>query len=768
MPSVFSSFKGYMRILFSIIFIFLILALIRCAVSAVRSKKSIGKWVAFLDIALVPPVMGNLIILMSSKQLISTIGYYIYFIGMDMVILSLMGFAKEYCKGLGKERGIPKSILAFIALDIIQLLINPLTHHAFDTEAIIVEDVEYYRLVPYIGQAFHRMVCYGVLLCIITIFILLIIRLPHISRERYSIILVSLIMGGAWQALYIFSRTPIDRSMIGLAVIGIVIYYLSIKYKPVRLLDRMLSSIVSEMSESLFVFDPMGKCIWANDNGCKLVGCDGVDFENVSKALMKLFGEAKMVDESNSAERMVRINGAVKYFTLEECTVPIEDKKFAGSYLTVRDISEEKQKMKREMYNATHDRLTGLYVREYLYAKIAEKIYENPDIEFHIIFVNVCNFKIVNDIFGTDFGDHALRSIANWISKKKNEYCIYGRLGGDTFGALVPSSSFFPHAIEEELSHFVVSKGNAAYQLLIHVGVYTVDKNDVDVSVMFDRAHLSLATIQDEYNTHIAYYDNNIREQVLWSQTITGQLNRALKNREIVPYLQPIADSSGKIVGAEALARWIHPEHGFLPPFKFIPVFEKNGMITEVDKYMWRCACEILKEWKKKKIDLFVSVNISPKDFYFMDVSGEIMRLAEEYGIDKKQLRVEITESVMMNDAVNRIKVLEDLRKAGFIVEMDDFGSGFSSLNMLKDLPFDVLKIDMNFLGKSSDEVKAATIMKNIISLSEELGIFSLTEGVETKEQFDMLTDMGCRLFQGYYFSKPIPVEDFEKRYVKL
>lgn len=766
MPKLFSIFNGYMRVFFSLVFILLMIILGLCALSAKRSKKTIGVYVAYLDLALIPPVMGKLILLISSNELFSTIGSYIYFIGMDFVILSLVGFAKQYCKGIGGRHSVPKPVYLLIGFDIAQLFVNPFTHHAFEMEKIMVEGMPYYRLIPYIGQAYHRTVCYGILLCIIVIFVLVIVRLPHISRERYSIILVSLVMGGLWQGLYIFSRTPIDRSTVGLAVIGILIYYFSIKYKPVRLLDRMLSSIVSEMSESLFVFDPMGKCIWANDNGCKLVGCDGTDFEKVSENLMELFGLDEQV-ETNTAERMVRINGLVKYFTLEECTVPVEEKKLAGSYLTVRDITEEKQKMKREMYNATHDRLTGLYVREYLYQKIAEKIYDNPDIEFLIIFINVRNFKIVNDIFGTDFGDHALKCIANWVGKKKNENCVYGRLTGDTFGALLPSNLFYPHVLEEELSHFVVSKGKAAYQLLIHLGVYTVDKSDVDVSVMFDRAHLSLSSIQEEYNTHIAYYDNALREQVLWAQTISTQLSEAIKTRQVRPYLQPIADRTGRIVGAEALARWVHPEHGFLPPYKFIPVFEKNGMITEVDRHMWKCACETLKKWQKKGLDTFISVNISPKDFYFMDVSCELLRLTEEYGIDRKYLRIEITETVMMNDADNRMQVIGDLRKAGFIVEMDDFGSGFSSLNMLKDMPVDVLKIDMKFLGKSSDEVKAKIIMKNIISLSEELGISSLTEGVETEEQFNILSDMGCRLFQGYYFSKPVPVEDFEKKYIK-
>ena len=186
-------------------------------------------------------------------------------------------------------------------------------------------------------------------------------------------------------------------------------------------------------------------------------------------------------------------------------------------------------------------------------------------------------------------------------------------------------------------------------------------------------------------------------------------------------------------------------------------------MIVEVDKHMWRCTCEILSRWQKANSDLFISVNISPKDFYFVDVVGEIKKLVEEFRLEPSKLRIEITETVMMNDAENRMALLDEFRKSGFIVEMDDFGSGYSSLNMLKDMPVDVLKIDMKFLGKTSDKAKAKTIVKNIINLTKELGIVSLTEGVETAEQYEALEEMGCNLFQGYYFAKPMPVYEFEE-----
>lgn len=751
-----------MRIQFSIIFLILAAALAGCSLAALRSSKSIGKFVAGLDFALIPPIIGNFLIVSSSNRLVATIGCYIYFIGMDLVMFALILFTAEYCKGTGNGQKIPVFVYWLLGLDTLQILLNPLTGLTFTTETIKVDHADYFRLVPLAGQAFHRFVDYGLFISIILLFLITVLKTPKIYREKYSIVLITMLLAGIWQTFYIFSRKPIDRSMLGFGFFGLLIFYFSLIYRPLRLLDRLLSNIVSEMQDALFVFDPTQKCIWANDQGYRLTQLRPSDVDNVSQKLMELFGNAG--DPSQvSAERTLHTGKELRYYVLDEHKVTDENKKLAGTYLRIRDITEAKMRMKREMYDATHDSLTGLYTREHLYKRIGETLTNNPEQDYYVVFVDVKDFKVVNDIFGVEFGDHALRCIAGWIRKDMSDRCCYGRLGGDTFGVLVPREEFDPEHISQTVSGLVVRYKKAEYKLLIHLGVYAIDREDSDISVMFDRAHLALATIKEEYNKHIAYYDNNIRQKILWEQNISAQLHDAISERQVRPYLQPIADNSGNIVGAEALARWEHPEYGFLSPVSFIPVFENNGMILEIDRYMWRCACEILRKWKNLGCDKFISVNISPKDFYFTDVAAEIKGLVSEYGIDPAKLRIEITETVMMNDAESRMQMLDDFRASGFIVEMDDFGSGYSSLNMLKDMPVDVLKIDMKFLGRTKEKKKANTIVKNIINLSKELGISALTEGVETHIQFQALSGMGCNLFQGYFFAKPMPVEEFER-----
>ena len=745
------------------ILIILIGALTVCAFQARRSHKAIGGQVSLLLSALLPPVIGNAFLIASHSWLFSTVGFYVYFIGMDVLMFALLSFTFAYCRLSWPNKGVKWLVYSALIVDAVQLLCNPLFGHAFTTELITVEGEPYYRLVSLAGQSFHRLVDYSIFFAVLLIFIFKIFNAPRIYLERYLVILLTMVFAGAWQTFYIFSRTPVDRSMIGYGIFGLLVFYFSLYYRPLRLLDRMLAGIASEMPEALFFFDALGQCIWANQPARSLAGIDENEYEPAEENLLRIFGNQIRRKGEWSAKRVLGTGEDTRYYLLEKHTVMETRGKVAGSFLSIRDQTEEQKALQKEKYIAAHDTLTGLYTKEHLYGRISERIREYPQKKYLVLYVDVKDFKIVNDIFGNAFGDYALQCIANRIRERFSGNCLFGRIGGDTFGVFMPVAEFDAARITEIFSRFVVSDGSVEHNVLIHLGVYEITESGLDVSVMFDRARLALSTVKEEFQTRITYYDNEMRDRVLWNQHISAQLSDAIRTRQMRPYLQPIVDRNGKVVGAEALVRWIHPVDGFLSPASFIPVFEKNGMIVEVDKYMWRCACEILAGWEKKGIEAFISVNVSPKDFYFMDVASEIKKVVKEYGVNPSRLRVEITETVMMTEIDKRIRILNELKEAGFLIEMDDFGSGYSSLNLLKDMPVDLIKIDMMFLNKSQNDIKARKILHNIICLSDDLGISSLTEGVETMPQYEMLSGMGCKLFQGFYFSKPVPVDEFEK-----
>ena len=276
----------------------------------------------------------------------------------------------------------------------------------------------------------------------------------------------------------------------------------------------------------------------------------------------------------------------------------------------------------------------------------------------------------------------------------------------------------------------------------------------------------SSETIKNEYKSNIAYYTERLFESSIEERRIIGEFERAISNNEFEMYLQPQVDSSGNLYGAEALVRWQHPERGLLSPAIFIDVLEKTGFIYRLDRYMWDKAAKKLSEWKKEGKDQYhISVNISTKDFYLVDVYETFVGLVDKYDIDPVNLKIEITETALMSDFDKNMGIIRRLQNYGFNIEIDDFGSGYSSLNMLKDISADVLKIDMGFLRASENEAKGLDILESIITLAGKLGMKVITEGVETKKQLYMLAEMGCDMYQGYYFSKPIPVDEFEKKY---
>ena len=752
-----------MRLIFAIIYILLIAILGLFGVISRRSTKAIGLAVSYLCFTFIVPISGNLILVLSQNELLSTIGSYTYFIGMDLMAFSLFDFTLSYCSISWKGNKKIYAIYTILTLDMLQYLFNPFTGHAFGMEAIMVDGSPYYRLVPYLGQTLHRIAVYFAFAASLGIFVVKAIRVPRIYAEKYYIILFTMVLAAVWQTYYIFSRTPIDRSMVGLAVCAMLIFYFSLFFRPFRLLDRMLANIASKIPEAVFFFDANDRCIWINRNAEKLIEVKSDDLERVQQRLQAMFDYLGEGQDNWSAKQSVGSGRDSRYFSLERHIVADSRQRKVGSFLNIRDNTEDVLRHQREIYEATHDKLTGLFTKGHLFNVIKNTIATNKDTSYSVAYFDIKDFKMVNDIFGNEMGDNVLIRVANWLRENAGKDWAYGRLSGDAFGICFPTDSARLDIVEHRLSRFVISNGSIDQHILMHVGIYHVNDPSIDVSIMFDRAHIALTSIKNEYNTHIAIYDDKMRDQVLWDQKISAELEKALEERQIVPYLQPIVNNTGAIIGAEALVRWIHPEEGFLAPFKFIPVFEKNGMIADVDKYIWRCACEILASWTGKKSKLFISVNISPKDFYFMDVFAEINALVKEFNIEPARLRIEITETVMMTDAESRMAILKRFRDNGYIVEMDDFGSGYSSLNQLKDMPLDVLKIDMKFLSKAEDNRKAETILRNVLRLSSDLGLFSLTEGVETEDQYLMLNKMGCNLFQGYYFAKPMSVYDYEK-----
>jgi EAL domain-containing protein (putative c-di-GMP-specific phosphodiesterase class I) len=283
---------------------------------------------------------------------------------------------------------------------------------------------------------------------------------------------------------------------------------------------------------------------------------------------------------------------------------------------------------------------------------------------------------------------------------------------------------------------------------------------------MCGRANSALRTIREDLTRTVSYFDDAILQKIVLEQTVLGSFEEALGSGQFRMYLQPLVRKDGRVIGAEALARWYRPDGSMIMPGDFIETLETAGLIHKLDRYMWELAVKQLSLWKgTEKQDLTISVNVSAKDFYSIDVARVMTELVEKYGVDSRMLRLEITETAFLGKSDKYENIVSDLRQQGFLVEIDDFGKDNSTLSFLKDIKADVLKIDMSFLQGIKDNERNQIILKSVISMADSLGMDVITEGVETEEQLRVLTEMGCNHFQGYFFCRPVSVDVFEMKY---
>ena len=409
-----------------------------------------------------------------------------------------------------------------------------------------------------------------------------------------------------------------------------------------------------------------------------------------------------------------------------------------------------------------YDKLTGLYSKEFFFQQVRRRLQENPDKEYCIVCSNIENFKLYNDAFGAAAGDRMLKAIADIMREAIGVSGICGRFAADRFLCL--------QEIERERKdrkYYESSKldlSSVIKNLVMRWGIYEIVDRSVSVEQMCDRAQLAADSIRGQYNRSFAVYDDALRGKLLREQAITEAMETALRERQFKVYLQPkYCLHDDELAGAEALVRWIHPEWGFMSPGEFIPLFEKNGFITQLDRYIWEEVCKLLRDWREKGYaPLPVSVNVSRADVYQADLVETLQAIVGRYGVEPSQLHLELTESAYTENPAQILDAVAKLRQQGFIIEMDDFGSGYSSLNMLNQMKLDILKLDMKFIQNETAKPAEQGILRFIVSLARWLNLSVVAEGVETREQLERLREIGCDYVQGYFFARPMPGAEFE------
>lgn len=756
--------KGF----YAVTFIITIAILGICTERAEKSKKEIATPLVKVLIMAAITVAGNLFVVLSENKLLSLVSYSIFFVGIDWLLYFLLLFATEYT-GILKNKILKKGLMLILIFDSASMLLNTVFSHAFWCRLVYTEYGEkLYRITFGFPYELHLTLCYIMLVITFAALVYKACKSPAFYRSKYLVIVGVLLAVVIGDAVYVFMEQIIDMSILLFAAAGVAIYYYAVEYVPKEIVNRSMSLVVQKLSEGIVFFDITNQCAYANKFAEQILEADNEDDILLERVLGK-WGKKIDVKEQDdfSCTRMEIVKGEPMYLRIRFQRMLDKHKQYLGCIFIIHDCTVEKRNQQKEHFLATHDKLTGIYNKEYFYEQVEKCIKDYPDRKYLMVCSDIKDFKLVNDVFGKEIGDDLLVRIAAEIRMQVKLGEVYCRLDGDRFALFMQKKDFRENVFIDGPERTARIESDISYPVNIYVGVYEVNDLTMPVSGMCDRAVMAIESIKGNFEKKVAYYDENLRQSVLREKELSGELNYALETGQFQIYLQPQITADGIVAGAEALVRWLHPHKGLIMPGEFIEIFEKNGMIAKLDQHVWKLACECLRKWKKAgKTECYISVNISPKDFYFMDVYKTITELAEQYDIIPRNLRLEITETAIMIDLEHQLEMIKRLRDYGFIVEMDDFGSGYSSLNMLKDICVDELKVDMAFLKRTRDEKRGKIILQNIVHMSKQLGMPIIIEGVETVEQVKFLKEIGCDMFQGFFFARPVAVAKFEEIYL--
>ncbi len=421
----------------------------------------------------------------------------------------------------------------------------------------------------------------------------------------------------------------------------------------------------------------------------------------------------------------------------------------------------------RLIHTTRNDALTGLYTREYFYEYCANYDTYNFNVETDAIAVNVNRFHLINELHGHNYGDNILQAIAEEIKhitdSKKGMAC---RCAPDTFFIYCPAGLNYKKLLAG-IDRAVRREAESSSRISLRMGIYEKCDKSVGIAQRFERAIIASNVLKNSYTSDYMCYDLKMHENEMFGEKLMNDMDAAIKEHQFKVYYQPkfrIDGDEPALCSAEALVRWNHPQYGMISPGVFIPLFEKNGLIHELDLYVWQNAAHQIREWKRSiGVSVPVSVNVSRVDIYYPNLADTLQAIRKKYSLSEDELILEITETAYTDDSFQFENQLERLRKLGFKLEMDDFGSGFSSLNMLTTLTLDAIKLDMSFIKNICTNEKDAKIVKLVKEIADFLGMPLIAEGVETEEQYRLLKEIGIDIIQGFYFSKPLPEAEFEQ-----
>lgn len=661
-----------------------------------------------------------------------------------------LGFIKEFY-----------FILCFI--DSVLLLANARVNVIFDLVPAHTNAGFFYWGIKYTSKfGFHKLVCAILSFSSLALLISSIVKAPSYNKVKYVTILTSESL--VLIANYIFNSLdlPLNISLLMLVASSIFIANYVNKDFSAPVLIGPLSAITESINDIIFCYDSSENLIYANSAAKNVFKKSNDNLENFAKEFRQNFLKNRPSELSLKLD-----NGEERYYITEYKDFFISNSNI-GSYLRFQDKTKETLESRRKNYIATHDLLTGLFNRSGFFKKMQEALYQNTFKNPILICTNIKDFKLINTIYSEQVGDSVLQNQTEVMKRLPgHKKSIIGRIADDKFAILMEKQDFDKDIFEEVFNEVSCIIEKTLYNIQIVAGIYEIyDKKDT-VQSIYDKAKISLDAIKDSDNQIFSFYNPSMMEKMLKEKDIVNDFEKSLNEKQFSIQLQPVMDKEGNVLGAESVVRWNNPKYEDLTPSSFLDVLERTSLIYKLDVYVWELVAKKLHEWKERGFsDRFISVNVSSKDKFFIDIIKTFSELIKKYDISPQNFKVEIRETAMLENPEKTIAIFSQLKKLGIKVYIDNFGTGFSSLNVLKDFIADGIKMDTSFLSESKVSGKNKIILQTMISMSSDLGMEFIAKGVESENQMLALSKMDCKLFQGFYFSKPLPVKTYEAKYL--
>ena len=742
--------------------------LVICIIQLFRKDNESKNDLVCVLITAIVAITAYMFYVLSDSKFYATLFTCIYFVGTDWLAFFLLRFTVNYtsfARAYFKQFMIV--LFAIFVVDSVGLITNPFHHKMFVlcflNEPVL--DYNFWGLIFFRPQYVHLLICY---IPVFITFVLLCVAFysaANIYRYKYIGIIIAYSLVIFVNLFCYTTNSFFDYSVLFYGFVAAFLCFYATSSFPKKLIRKLLRYVNEEISDGFVYYDVNGKCIYAN-KGAKRIFSDSKGF---NKTLAEQY-RTNWLSKSDGIEEEYSIDNISLFVCGKECQFVVEFQQeylsdvYVGSYFKLVDKTKEMSDLRREQYKSTHDDLTGILNRAGFFECVDSFVNKFDADEMCMVCSNIKNFKLINELFGDKTGDDLIKNQATILKVFCGPSSIYGRIADDKYALFLPKRDFTEKKVERFLALMRNSLAGRHFDLRIILGVYEPVGKKESASVMYDKALMALSKISNDYTRVCSYYDSNFMDSILKEKNISDEFEQALKKNQIQMYVQPLKFKKSNKIAVEALARWNHPVRGMLYPADFIPVLEKTMVIYKLDQFIWTEAIKAVHLWKEKfGHDIAVSINVSEKDFYYIDIFKVLTELTKKYDVSPKLVYIELTEAALMADFERSKQLSAALKSKGFNITIDNFGNGYSSLNMLKDFNADVIKIDMSFIREIEEKKRSRVILGSIIEMADSLGMSSVIQGVEEKEQYTITEEVGCKIIQGFYISRPVDVKTFEE-----